>query len=177
MANFLIAYKLTAGIEAGWTVDNGGQTYKGISRKGWPKWEGWQRIDAIIRKSGRPKQNQYFKDPFLDSMILSFYKKNYWDKIEGDLVESQDIANIIYDFYVNSGSALFIVNRALGARETNSINEDSLKIINSRPGFAYSAIREGRINHYLKLATKPKMAKYKDGWLARLDKFPLQLAA
>lgn len=33
----------------------------------------------------------------------SFYRKEFWDKIKGDEIESQEAANILYNFAVNSG--------------------------------------------------------------------------
>ena len=35
--------------------------------------------------------------------FYAFYKANFWDKIKGDEIESQEVANALYDFAVNSG--------------------------------------------------------------------------
>jgi lysozyme family protein len=176
MANFVEAYKNTGGHEGGWTVDNGGQTYQGISRKGWPGWEGWRLIDGYIKSNGQPKKRSFFNHPGINNLVPVFYKKNYWDKISGDAIQNQTIANFIYDFYVNSNSALMQINNALGARGGTTINESSLKIINERPGFAYTVIYNVRKNHIAKLSAKKSLKKYAEGWASRLNSFPKQLA-
>lgn len=175
MAKFIIAYNNTGGHEGGWTVDNGGQTYQGISRKAWPSWPGWPLIDGWIKKRGNPRQGMHFNIPAIDNLVPAFYKKNYWDKISGDHIENQTIANFLYDFYVNSNSAIVQVNEALGGRSGSIINETSLKIINERPGFAYNVMYQVRKNHYTRLAAKPNLKKYKNGWFARLESFPSKL--
>ncbi len=172
MANFNQAYNTTAGHEAGWTVDNGGQTYKGISRKGWPNWQGWPLIDTWIRFNGQPKKGSYFNNPAINNLVLVFFKKNYWDKIMGDFIKNQTVANFLYDFYVNTNSAIVLVNKGLGARNGNTINEDSLKIINERPAFAYQVMYNLRKKVYTKLSAKPGLKKYSEGWFARLESFP-----
>lgn len=176
MASFQVAYKVTAGIEGGWNVDNGGQTYKGISRKGWPQWQGWAYIDRIIQRQGIPRHGSFFQDPVLDNMALSFYKTNYWDPLMGDYIRNQTVANFIFDYYVNDNGAVIQINRALGARESHKINEDSLKIINERPAFAYEVIRSIRVKHLQKRGSNPAFKKYAKGWMARLNKFPEKLS-
>lgn len=173
MANFLIAYKNTGGHEGGWTVDNGGQTYQGISRKGWPSWKGWPLIDAWIKKNGYPRQGQYFNNAAIDNLVPLFYKQQYWDKVQGDKIVNQTIANFIYDFFVNSNSALLKINSGLGASNSSkTLTADSLSIINARPTMAYDTIYNVRKNHYTNLAAKPSLKKYKNGWFARLEAFP-----
>lgn len=177
MADFNNAFESTVGLEAGWNFENGAQTYKGINRKGWPGWPGWILIDQFIAKNGKPSQGQYFSSPELDKLVVSFYKKNYWDRIAGDYIKNQLIANFLYDFYVNSNSALVLVNKGLGARPGSFINEDSLKIINERPAFAYQVMYNLRKQHYTKLAAKPALKKYAAGWFNRLNSFPKQISA
>lgn len=50
MADFKTAYKKIEAAEGGYCFDPddaGGETYKGISRKANPNWDGWISIDAI----------------------------------------------------------------------------------------------------------------------------------
>ena len=109
MADFGIAYKKTGGWEGGWNHvagDRGGETYKGIARKFHPKWEGWKIID-----SRKPlKHGQILNDTKLDDMVTRFYKKEYWDVIDGDKIQDQKIANTLYDFGVNAGYGRSIKN-------------------------------------------------------------------
>lgn len=175
MADFSIAYKNTGGHEGGWNIDNGGWTYQGISRKGWPGWAGWRYIDAWIKSNGIPPRGYFFKTPVINNLVPAFYKKNYWDKIMGDSIQNQEIANFIYDFYVNSNSALIKINKALGGRSGQYITEDTLAIINARPAFAYNTLYTLRKNHISFLSKKPKLKRYAPGWNARLKSFPSSL--
>lgn len=177
MANFNIAYNNTGGHEGGWTVDNGGQTYQGISRKGWPTWKGWKLIDAWIKKNGTPRKGQYLNNTAIDNLVPAFYKQNYWDKIKGDAILNQTIANFVYDFYVNSNSAILKINSNLGATASSTaLTTDSLSVINKTPVKAYEKIYAVRKNHYTVLSQKPKLKKYSKGWFARLAAFPVSLA-
>ena len=48
MAKFQIAEAITGRNEGGYannSADTGGETYAGIARNYWPKWQGWKYID------------------------------------------------------------------------------------------------------------------------------------
>lgn len=177
MAQFEKAYQFTAGIEAGYTVDNGGPTYRGIAFNNWQSDPLAMKIWAIV-KAAKPAKGDIIDDPELDKMIMLFYKKNKWDKIKGDYINSQGLANLIYDFSVNSGSAIIIINKVVGGRDVPYMNETTLKALNDNPGNSYVAIRDARKALYDHLATKGKKFKRNyNGWMVRLNKFPKQLTA
>lgn len=99
MANFITAYKLTAGNEGGYVNDSddkGGETYCGITRKNFPKWAGWVIVDEYPMHTGDILHS-------LDDLVITFYKTNFWDKIGGDDFEDQDLANQVYDSSINIG--------------------------------------------------------------------------
>ena len=103
MAEFLIAYKITAGNEGGYVNDphdSGGETYCGISRVNFPHWKGWATID-LYKSQGKVHYNVVF--PELANLVHEFYKTNFWDPIDGDNIDDQDVANDAYDMAVNSG--------------------------------------------------------------------------
>lgn len=179
MADFKKSYKNTSQHEGGWNIDNGGWTYLGLSIKGHPNWIGWPIIKTYIAKNGFPKHGAYFPQYLhitLQKLVYDYFKKTYWDKIYGDFIKNQTLADFCYDFFINSGRAIIIINKAIGARVTvNNFNEDTLKIINERTAFAYQAIYNARKNYYSELVKKPQNVQYKDGWFARLEKFPKEL--
>lgn len=132
MADFNIAYKKTGGWEGGWNIvkgDRGGETYKGIARNFFPKWEGWKIVDA--KKPLR--HNQIIKDETLDKMVHDFYKKTFWDVVGGDQIEDQSIANTLYDFGVNTGQPRSIKNiqKVLGLKQTGKITQELIKRANN----------------------------------------------
>lgn len=103
MARFEIAYAATASYEGDgvWTCvpnDKGGETYSGISRKYNPHWDGWSYIDQCKGTDGIPQGDYEEK---LKSSVVSFYHKNYWNKIQGDKLPLQSLANLLYDIAVN----------------------------------------------------------------------------
>lgn len=57
MAEFKPAFEQTIAHEGGYMNDPddpGGETYKGVARKYWPKWLGWHIIDLLKRQAGFP---------------------------------------------------------------------------------------------------------------------------
>jgi lysozyme family protein len=104
MADFLIADKLTEGNEGRdvWNIipgDSGGETWSGIARNKNPHFPGWAIIDSM-----KPlKLGQKITTPELEQLRLQFYKKNYWDVLNGDNIPNQELGNQVYDMAVNSG--------------------------------------------------------------------------
>lgn len=118
MANFKIAWAITSKIEAGYSnnsKDKGKETWRGVTRVFWPKWEGWKNVDAAKAKLGltdtvdaspkviKPLNDLLFADVALNALVDSFYKTNYWDTIGLDQEQSQLIANKVFDIAVNMG--------------------------------------------------------------------------
>jgi len=68
--------------------DRGGETYGGISKRAHPNWEGW----AIINKSETL--------PDLTEMVIDFYDKNYYSKVE---TPYSNINLILFSSAVNCG--------------------------------------------------------------------------
>lgn len=109
MGDFNIAFQITMGHEGGYAnskIDNGGETYKGVARNFWPKWEGWIAIDDIKAKYGSSAAiiNKYAgSDINLQAAIKTFYKVNFWDVYSLDRVTDQAIAEEMFDTGVNMG--------------------------------------------------------------------------
>jgi len=113
MANFKIAYGKTNKWEGGYANvagDNGGETYAGITRKNFPHWKGW----GIVDRRKPLKNGAIISDSALEGLIHDFYKTEFWDKIGGDNIEYQELADQLYDQAVNGGvpSALKILKQS-----------------------------------------------------------------
>ncbi len=133
MAQFDIAYNRTKPFEGGYVNDPddlGGETYKGISRKANPKWEGWLIVDFHKSLPNFPRNLESSKE--LQNMIPGFYKKNYWNVFWGDRLKSQKIANEIYDQCVNLGAsrAIKIAQRVSGHDQTGRMTDALLNHLN-----------------------------------------------
>lgn len=134
MADFKIAFKRTEGFE-GKNIytktknDAGGETWSGISRVANPNWSGWKILDSIKDK----KHGQVITTDELEKLKKELYKKNYWDKVWGDRIKLQEIANDMYDTAVNLGVGMSIKlsERQFRMKETGKMSEDLLKKLNS----------------------------------------------
>lgn len=106
MANFKTAYAITMKAEGGYAnnpKDYGKETYKGISRRFHPDWEGWKQID-YMKTTGRSFPDCLALpecDELNNEMVPAFYKKFFWDIFLGDDIQHQLIANELFDTGVN----------------------------------------------------------------------------
>lgn len=106
MADFHKALKRTAKYEGGYVndpADAGGETYKGISRRANPKWDGWQLIDAHKKNTPNSFKKALDADADLQKMVDKLYLNNYWTPIRGCDINSQRLAEEIFDMAVNAG--------------------------------------------------------------------------
>lgn len=177
MAKFEQAYKFTANIEQGYTIDNGGITYRGVAFQFWKDDAIAKQIEAIV-KASKPQRGQIINNPKLESLVIAFYKFNFWDTIKGDLISNQTLANFVYDFSVNTGSGIMIMNKAISGKAAATILPETLQKLNTQPAACYAAIKLARKALYDRLAKKSKtLAKNYNGWIARLNSFPKSLTA
>jgi lysozyme family protein len=98
-----VALGFTLGYEGEWVNDpddRGGETYRGISRVNWPKWAGWEIIDAEKQKDSFPARLVGMSD--LSELVLDFYLVNFWEPIHGEELPPK-MAVALFDFAVNSG--------------------------------------------------------------------------
>jgi len=97
MADFITSYQKTSileGIYSNDPHDRGGETYKGISRKFFPNWEGWIILDSMNDKNKKNDQ--------LQSLVTSFYHNEFWSFLKCEKFE-QAIADELFDTAVNQG--------------------------------------------------------------------------
>jgi lysozyme family protein len=105
--------------------DPGGETVFGITRKYQGSWPGWALLDAW--KAAHPGHTEadivaFVKtDERMQCCILEFYEKGPWAAIRGNEVDSQAVAEELFDSGVNCGMpraikwlqrALNVFNRA-----------------------------------------------------------------
>jgi lysozyme family protein len=192
MANFDTAFEKTAAIEGGYVFDPddaGGETYKGISRRFNPLWQGWDRIDEIkMTNSSKKEFGKIFdQDKGLQEEVVLFYKQAYWDKFWGDDIPVQEIAEELFDTGVNIGvhraveflqKGLNLLNRnkknytdvfedGLFGRNTLKALQAYLKIDDVSYLLKVMNVLQGM--HYIEYMRKnPAQEKYARGWLKRV---------
>ena len=189
MADYDVAYDITLAHEGGYDNDPddaGGETYKGVARKFYPTWAGWAIIDAAKEEPNFPES---LKDNIvLDSMIREFYKINYWNRIGGDDLSEQLLANELFDTGVNMGvsraveflqKALNVLNRSGklyddigedGKFGNDTINALSAYLSTDSVNLLLKIINVLQGMHYVNYMTKnPTQEKYARGWFARVE--------
>ena len=189
MADFTKAVNPLLQSEGGYVDDpddKGGETICGISRVHHPDWRGWVQIDGIKEARNvdiKTMINQYFANGEGHSLIQDFYITEYWSKIKGNEIESQTLADKLFDVAVNMGwkragkylqSAINVANykneeisvdgligpKTLSALKSVSIKRQPLipKMINIMQG-----------NHYINIIRKDRgQGKFLRGWMKRV---------
>ncbi len=172
MADFNLAFPLTIAHEGGYDNDPddpGGETYKGVARKIHSKWDGWTKVDMLKRQPGFPANLD--KDAELQQDVLSFYRLTFWDKMNGDLIDDQDVANSIFDFGVNAGlsTSASLAQMVVGAEADGVIGPKSVSLINNFNSEHFlSAFTVAKIARYIHIVKKrPTSRKYFYGWVLR----------
>lgn len=172
MANFSIAIEHTLKAEGGYVNDPddpGGETYKGIARTRNSKWPGWVRVDILRQQPGFPANME--QDGELQAMVHALYEVNYWDKIKGDDIADQDVAESIFDFAVNAGprTSSRLAQMSVGATADGVIGPATLAKINADDKRAFLAtFALAKISRYVQICEKrPTSRKYFFGWVRR----------
>jgi lysozyme family protein len=174
MASFDIFLPMLLAFEGGYVddpTDPGGETNKGITMSTFQHCS--HELLGIDPTSDNLKA-------LTDSQAGIIYKNKYWDKVQGDQITAQDLADNLCDFYVNAGThattlfqqamkglgANIVVDGILGAATIQALASlDQNKL--------YQAYRQGRIDYYQQLGLRfPQFLK---GWLRRANAFPESL--
>ena len=111
-------------------TDRGGETIAGIARKFHPNDPIWALVDSA--KKGNFPQN--LKDiPGILDKIKDFYRANYWNKVHGDELKSQKIANILFDTAVLEGytAAIKRAQGIVGETQNGVMTQELINKLNS----------------------------------------------
>lgn len=172
MADFKQALQLVLQNEGGYVNDPndaGGETYKGIARNMNSNWIGWTLIDIQKKQSNFPANLANSSE--LNSEIEHFYKINYWDKVKGDNLNDQRVANNIFDFAVNAGvsTSSVLAQKVAEVKEDGVIGNKSIEAINKLdPEMFLAFFTLAKIARYIDIVKKrPTNQKYFYGWVRR----------
>jgi lysozyme family protein len=172
MSEFQLALQKILAHEGGYVNDPddpGGETYRGVARNMHSKWSGWVCIDLCKLKSDFPANLE--KDEDLQENIKSFYQINFWDKINGDNIQNQLVANSIFDFSVNAGvkTSASLAQMVVEAKADGVIGPQSLEKLNAfNPDHFLAAFTVAKIARYIAIIKKrPTSKKYLYGWITR----------
>lgn len=146
---------------AQYPVDSSGyHTNKGVA---------WKVFSGIYGNTAESKKRWYAMTPQDWSV---FYKKNYWDKIGGDNIKSQRIANVLVNWAWGSGLSIpsKAVQRIVGVTPDGIIGPGTIKAINEgNEAQIFAKLQRANIDFFNNLVSKPEYAPFKKGWFNRLN--------
>lgn len=154
-------------------ADPGGATNKGVTLKTFQSCA--RRLLGIAPTLDALKS-------LTDQQAGVIYKDLYWNRIGGDQIALQALANIVCDFQVNAGARSarllqqvlnelgatppLVVDGIIGARSLAA-----LQVVDQRD--AYMSFKQHVIDYYQNLAAqRPELQKFLRGWLNRIRSFP-----
>ena len=166
--------------------DRGGETFRGIARKSWPTWVGWDRVDQAKGALGHSAGaiNGYFSgDAEMALMVENFYRQNFWSPVER-LRLPERIAEKVFDIAVNCGfgAAVKMLQRALNAlepvrplevdgkfgRASAAVLEEIMVRYDNRDHEVMEALIEQQVAHYTRIIRRdPSQKVFERGWMNR----------
>lgn len=170
MADFEKAIKLIFRHEGGYVnhpSDPGGETNLGVT----DRLDG--KVDGKIDINGDGTGDVKVKDLKIDE-AKKIYKRVFWDRMQGDKIHSQAIAEILFDGHVNMGSkALKLMQEVLNIKVDGVFGDVTINAINnSNEKILFILFKQKRIDFYIRLVEmKPTMKVFLKGWLNRIRSF------
>ena len=153
MANFELAIQKTLeneGLLSNDLSDKGGITKFGISKTSYP-------------------------DEDIPNLTLDrakyLYKKDYWNPILGDQISSQEVAETLFDFAVNSGvgTSVKLAQRVIKVDDDGKMGTNTLKALNNfEPSSFIDKFTIAKIKRYRDICLKNSdQKKFFFGWINR----------
>lgn len=173
MADFKKAIEKMLPWEGGYSnhgADKGGETYAGITRINYPNWAGWHIID----KNKPLKQGQILKDERLNGMVEAFYLDQYWYKVRADKINNQSIAEMLFDWQINSGyHATKALQKAVGEVSDGIIGPKTISAVNAGcQEQIFNQFKSLRIKFYNDIVSRNESQRvFLKGWLNRANSF------
>lgn len=137
-------------------ADRGGQTFAGIARKHWPKWEGWSWVDT--------------GDTPPTELVRQFYFEKFWFPVKGDQIQDQRVAEVLFSQYVNMGeTAIKLAQGVLGVIQDGKIGPKTLATLNSYdPERFRDKYALAMVARYLAIGLRDKSQRvFWVGWFSR----------
>jgi lysozyme family protein len=142
---------------------SGNHTNKGIT---WETWNSFYPNDIA----------NFYAMP--QSMWDNVFKHGYWDKIQGDSINSQPVADLLADWVWGSGSYYPAkhVQGLLGLTQDGIIGSQTIAAINAQDSSFFNALQNEHANYIQSIAVG-KNAGFLDGWMNRLNNLTNYVAA
>lgn len=140
---------------------NGIHTNKGVTYTAWVGVFGTNKVDRFLEMNNE------------DWGVI--FKRGYWDKVKGDKIELQSIAECLVSWAWGSGSRTAVkqMQKVLGVSVDGVIGNQTLNAINSSDEKElFDKCVKARAQFFESIARKnPKNLKFLKGWMNRLKDF------
>lgn len=170
MAVFSKYFKMLMAHEGGYVDDPddaGGATKYGITFAVWEE-EGYDKDG-----DGKITKNDVRLITVDDAEKIA--KRNYWDKVKGDLINNQSIAEFVFDWAYNSGvsAASKRLQVVLGVKADGVIGPVTISKLNAaNQRDVFNKLKQSRLSFVQAIVrSKPSQAKYLNGWKNRINSF------
>lgn len=169
MANLKVSLSKTLGWEGGYANDphdSGGPTWKGVTLN---------TYKSYCRRKGKPTPTIEDLRKLTESDIMDIARTLFWDKIKGDQIKNQSIADLIFDFVWMSGLGYVrYIQRTLKITADGIFGNQTLTTLNQKSSQSlFDALIEQR---KIYLANCNGSQYYLKGWLRRLNSFQYRLS-
>ena len=147
-----------------------GLTFMGIYEAAHPNWQGWGQVRAAINAYSDLERASVVlcNDDTLIEKVKIFYKKEFWDKMRLDEVDSELKACELFVFGVNVDTvpAVRVLQRLLGVVVDGIMGAQTLKALNNYDERAFDVdFDRAEIAYYRNLVRKnPRLGVYEQGW-------------
>ena len=145
-------------------VDRGGATKYGITL------ETWKNVGYDKNKDGKIDKKDIMLLSYED--FLKVFKKNFWDKWQGDKIKNQSVANIVVDWLWGSGKwGIIYPQRILGVKDDGKVGPKTIEAINKvNPKEFFEKVKKSRIQFYQNIVkNNPSQKKFIKGWTNRAN--------
>jgi len=167
MANFDISIGIVLGHEGGISNhknDKGGLTNFGITFKLFKLYA----KSLGLEPTAEALKNISIKD------AKEIYFQEFWQKMRGNEWKDQQLANIVFDAYVNMGArAIQLLQKHLGVNCDFKVGPQTLSAINSANArLLFDSYKDARIIYYEDIVKRdPTQQTFLNGWKNRVNKF------
>ena len=149
-----------------------GLTFFGIYACAHPDFKGWELVKQVLKgKTLKEASVILYNNSDLVALVYEFYKREFWDKMRLDEVESDLKASEVFIFGVNVDTkpAVRVLQRLLNVTVDGFMGAQTLKALNAYDEDKFNVEFDSyEIAYYASLVSKnPKLKFYANGWKNR----------
>lgn len=147
-----------------------GLTFYGIYQSAHPNWNGWKIINRYLEVTPNLKQCSVILSGVsdLNKLVIEFYKVEFWNKLELDLITSEHKQLEIMCFAINAGitPCVKVLQELINVKIDGVIGEKTIKAINEFSESDFDRLFDVEEKEYYDelILNKSRFKKYQKGW-------------